>query len=179
MPLAALPASNTPRFFIGLVNAGQQHHMQVRAAPSITPEQAVIDLGFVATTLQPSIFNDYTFNELLFAEEGSDIRNPVPGWEPIDGTAVFAQNDQDQPLTLCARGRSTTGRKVRAFIYGADFVRTTDWILNPVAESGLDLFLGILVATPSYFLAIDGTKPVWKLDYTIGYNDHWVGVARP
>lgn len=179
MPLTPLPASNTQRYFIGMQGAGHQHHIQVRCTDAITPAQAAIDLGFVATTLQPGLHQDYTFNELLHAASGSDIRNPVPSWEVISGTITTNQPVPDHPLSLCARGRSPSGRKCRAFLWGMNFARTDDWILSPDAGSALEGFLAILVATPSYFLAIDGSKPVWELDYTIGFNDHWIDVDRP
>jgi len=179
MPLAPLPASNTKRYFIGLQNAGFQHHIQVRCTEAVSDAQAVIDLGFVVTTLQVVTAPDYTFNELLVAELGSDIRNPVAGWEVIDGNAALDQPDVQKPLSICARGRSSSGRKCRAFLWGQVFTHDSDWVYTPdVASPHLD-FLNILVATPSYFLAIDGTKPVWELDFTVNYNDHWVKESRP
>jgi hypothetical protein len=179
MPIAALPPSNTKRYFIGLVNAGFQHHIQVRCADTVSDSQAVIDLGFVVSTIQPVTAQDYTFNELLVAEHGSDIRNPVAGWEVVPGTVALDQLDVQKPLSLCARGRSTSGRKCKAFLWGQVFTHDADWLFSPdVATPHFD-FLTILVTTPSYFLAIDGTKPVWKLDFTVNYNDHWIDRLRP
>ena len=179
MPLAPLPASNTQRFFIGLSGGGHQHHIQVRANDSVDAAQAAIDLGFVATTLQPVIYNDYTFNELLHAEKGSDIRNPVASWEVISGTQAFGQPVTEHPYALCARGRSTSGRKARLFLWGVNAARNSSWMVIPDAGSALEAFIAILVATPTYFLAIDGTKPVWRLDFTAGYNDAIVEDDRP
>jgi hypothetical protein len=179
MPLTPLPPSNTQRYFIGMLGGGHQHHIQVRCTEAITPAQAAIDLGFAASALQPGLHQNYSFNELLHAELGSDIRNPVPSWEVLTGLITTDQPADDHPRSLCARGRSTTGRKARAFLWGMNFARTADWLITPDVGTPLGEFLAILVATPSYFLAIDGTKPVWKLNYAIGFNDHWIDVDRP
>lgn len=179
MPLDPLPPSNTQRFWIGVAGGGHQHHIQVRTTNAIEPAQAVIDLGFVVTTLQPTVYNDYTFNELLFAEQGSDIRNPVPGWEVVSGLEPFGQPATEHPYTICARGRSTSGRKVKLFLWGMNSPRDGNWMHIPVAESPEEAFLAILVTTPSYFLAIDGTKPVWQLDYTCHFADVITAVDRP
>lgn len=179
MALAPLPASNTQRFFIGIQGAGHQHHVQVRCTDAITPAQAVIDLGFIATTLAPGMYPDYSFNELLHAEKGSDIRNPVAGWTVVAGEQPFVQPGNDHPLSLCARGRSTTGRKVRAFLWGLSFTRPLNWLVTADPGTPLGDFLAILIATPSYFLAIDGVKPVWEESFTVTFNDHWIDVDRP
>jgi hypothetical protein len=50
---------------------------------------------------------------------------------------------------------------------------------TPALLSAHASFMAIVVTTPSYFLAIDGSKPVWREDFTYDYNDHWVQAARP
>lgn len=179
MPLPELPSYNTKRYFLGLADAQAQHHIQVRCADTVSDSQAVIDLGFSVDLLLPVTFNDYTWNELLVAEHGSDIRNPVPGWTPLVGTNGFSQSDQQAPLAITARGRSSTGRKCKFALWGQQFTQQADWMYIPVLLGAHAQFMQIVITTPSYFLAIDGTKPVWKTDFTVDFNDHWVQAARP
>jgi len=179
MPLAPLPASNTKRYFIGLADANAQHHIQVRCADTVSDSQALIDIGYAVGLLLPVTFNDYTFNELLVAEHGSDIRNPVAGWTPEVGTNGFSQTDQQFPLAITARGRSHTGRKCKFALWGQLFTQQPDWMYVPVLLGDHAAFMNIVITSPSYFLAIDGTKPVWRSDFTVDFNDHWVQEARP
>jgi hypothetical protein len=179
MPLTPLPPSNTKRYFLGLASAEAQHHVQVRCADTVSDSQAVIDLGFSVGLLLPVTFNDYTWNELLVAEHGSDIRNPVAGWTPLVGTQGFSQTDREFPLAITARGRSSTGRKAKFSLWGQFFTQQNDWMYTPALLGAHASFMAIVVTTPSYFLAIDGSKPVWREDFTYDYNDHWVQAARP
>lgn len=179
MPLAPLPASNTKRYFIGLVDANGQHHIQVRCAPTVSDAAALTDLGFTVDQLLPVTYADYTFNELLVAEIGSDVRNPVAGWTPKVGTNTFSQADREFPLAITARGRASSGRKVKLSLWGQFFTVPTNWLYVPPALGAHAAFMQIVITSPSYFLSIDGAKPIWREDFTVDYNDHWVQVARP
>jgi len=179
MPLPPLPASNTKRYFVGLRDANAEHHIQVRCASTVSDASAVSDLGFTFGLLAPVTFNDYTFHELLVADLGSDIRNPVAGWTPILGSNGFGQADREYPLAITARGRSSTGRKARLSLWGQFFTSPTNWVYVPVPLGDHQAFINVLQTSPTYFLAIDGSKPVWRGDFTVDYNDHWVQAARP
>lgn len=179
MPLSPLPASNTKRYFLGLKDDLAQHHIQIRCADTVSDSQAIIDIGYVATLLQPVTYADYSFNELLVSENGSDIRNPVSGWVVHPGTWATAQDDTEMPLAITGRGRSHTGRKSKFSLWGQVFTRAEDWTYTPGFESAHEAFMTIVQTSPSYFLAIDGSKPVWRGDFTVDYNDHWVQEQRP
>jgi len=179
VPLLPLPASNTKRYFIGVIADTIQHHIQIRVADTVANADAVTNLGNVVSLLVPAAHDSTTFNELLVAEKNSDIRNPVAGWTTQTGTILVNQPDADRPLTLCARGRASTGRKTKLFLWGINFARTADWMFIPGAGTTLATFLTSLNTAASYFLAIDGNKPVWKSDFTIDFNDHYEKRARP
>ena len=179
MSLTPLPANNTKRYFLGNIASSKQHHIQIRTSDTASDSAMVTVLTDAFSNLLPVMFNDCSFNELLVAEHGSDIRNPVSGWSTLVGTAGVPQPDQDIPLSLCARGRSPTGRKVRLFLWGMFFTRDTDWVLQPSEGSEFGIFIAFLNAASNVYLAIDGTQPIWRGDYTIQFNDHWVQDARP
>lgn len=178
MAVTPLPASNTKRYFI-LVNAdGLNHSMQIRVADTVSDAAAVTNLGNFVDLLLNTSFQSVSYNGLEVAQKGSDIRNAVSGWTTKTGLGAANMPDQDRPLTLCARGRSSTGRKVKLFIWGQDFTRTPNWKLVPTAESDFEVAVQSLNSAAEYFLAIDGNKPVWKDDLTIDFNDHYEQQAR-
>jgi hypothetical protein len=125
------------------------------------------------------MFNDCGFPSLSVAEHGSDIRNPVAGWTPLVGTSTNPQSDLDEPLTLCARGRSNDGRKSRLFLWGMVFARTVTWLLTPGSGTDFATFLSRLNSDSTFYLSISGLLPVWRDDFTINYNDHAIKVERP
>jgi hypothetical protein len=171
MPLTPLPESNTKRYFVGQQAGALHHEIQIRVSDAVDNAAAVSALQFVFGLVAENMFDDCFFDTLNVAENGSDIRNPVAGWTTIGGGVLGAQPNNDEPLTLCARGRSTDGRKVRLFLWGMQFTRGENWELIPTPDSGLDLFLERLNASPNLFLSISGAQPVWQGNYTVTYND--------
>jgi hypothetical protein len=164
---------------VGVYAGSLQHHIQIRTSDAFTNANAVADFSAQFAVLLPQMYNDCGYNELLVAEHGSDIRNPVPGWTIMVGTQPGAQPDTEEPLTLGARGRSPDGRKVRLFLWGQLFTRTSNWLFTPGAGTVYKTFLDILNAAPNTFLTISGVRAVWKPNYTIQYNDHAVKRERP
>jgi hypothetical protein len=179
MPLTPLPASNTKRYFIGVIADSIQHFMQIRVADTVSDAAAVTNLGNFVTLLLPTCYSSSVFNQLLVAQKGSDIRNPVSGWANQTGAIPGSQPDEDRPYTQCARGRASTGRKVRLFFWGMQITRTASWTFVPTPGSDLEVAVSSLNTAAEYFLAIDGNKPVWVADLTLDFNDHWESAARP
>jgi len=139
----------------------------------------VTALQFQFNLLAPVMFSDTHVNELLVSAAGSDIRNPVSGWTIIDGEQPGPEPSDDNPLSLCQRGRSRSGRKTRLFLWGILFTRTPEWLLVPDPESELEAFANAVAGSVGIWKAIDGTQPVWRKDFTIDFNDHWIGQERP
>lgn len=179
MPLSPLPASNTKRYFVGIQAGGFQHHVLCRTNNDAGDTDVTAVLQFQFGLLAPVMFSDTHVNELLVADAGSDIRNPVSGWTIIDGEQPGPQPTTDNPLSLAMRGRSRSGRKTRLFLWGILFARTPSWVLIPTPESELDAFAAAVAGSVGIWKAIDGTQSVWGRDYTIDFNDHWVGQERP
>jgi len=179
MALTPLPPSNTKRYFVGIQAAGHQHHVMCRTNDDASDTDVVTALQFQFNLLAPVMFSDTHVNELLVAQVGSEIRNPVSGWTVIDGEQPGPEPDDDHPLSLCLRGRSSSGRKTRLFLYGILFTRTPEWLLTPDPESELEAFATAVRGSVGIWKAIDGTQSIWKGDYTIDFNDHWIDVDRP
>jgi len=179
MPLTPLPASNTKRYFIGNMAGNLHHEIQVRVTDAVTDGLAIGVFQSVFTALADACFQDTSFDTLSVALKGSDIRNPVAGWTPIDGTVAVNQPANDDPLTLCARGRSSDGRKVRMFLWGVSFTRPENWVLVPVTSTPLEQFPLNLNSGTNVWMSISEQQPAWKFDYTVSYNDNAVGRMKP
>lgn len=178
MALPALPAFNTKRYFVGNLADTLQHHIQIRVSDAVTDSAIVPVLQAAFSSLIPVMFGSTSFNTLDVALRGSDVRNPVAGWTVLTGTGTANQPDEGRPFTLCARGRSNTGRKVRLFLWGMQITTNPNWMFTPGSATDFRTFLNFLNGATNVYLAIDGSQPLWKLDYTQQYNDHWVRKAR-
>lgn len=179
MALPPLPASNTKRYFVGVLAGVLQHHIQVRTSDTVTDAQMVTKLSSDFGLLLPVMFNDAQFNTLDVAVKNSDVRNPVTGWSALIGQVAGGQPDNDEPLTLCARGRSSDGRKTRLFLWGMQFTRPNDWEFIPGGATVYATFLTRLASDNQVYLSISGLLPVWKPDYTVNYNDNAIKRKRP
>lgn len=179
MALSPLPASNTKRYFLGNQAGDLTHTIQIRTDGTQTDAQVVTALTSIFSVILPVCFDDTSFGPLEVADLGSDIRNPVAGWSTLVGTQPGSQPANDDPLTLCARGRSSDGRKVRLFLWGVLFTRPDTWRFVPGSATDLESFLSSLNSAAHTFFAIGGLKPVWRSDYTVNYNDHAIKRLRP
>jgi hypothetical protein len=178
MPITPLPPSNTKRYFIEQNVAGEVHYIQVRCGPGVTDAGALARFQTDFALLTSQMHDDVSFTNLYVADLGSDIRNPVAGWTPIDGASGSNMPVELHPKTLCLRGRSSTGRKVRMFLWGMDPALTEEWKYVPPVPSGLNSFRIAVTGNGNFYITIDGTPATYRADMTIGINDHWVSNER-
>lgn len=179
MPLTPLPANNTKRYFVVVTGPTFTHRIMVRVDNTIDNAAAVANLQADFSVLAPEIGNNYAFTGLEVAEEGSDIRNTVPGWTTITGGAVIGVAGQDIARSFSIRGRSPTGRKTKNLLWGLTAGHQADFELSPTPESDLALFIGQVQAHAHMWLAIDGSKPVYAGNLLEDYNDHYEQELRP
>lgn len=179
MPLSPLPEDNTVRYFLDYVVAGEQHSMQSRAASTMSDATAVGHFQAIAATLQTLVGSNVTFQGVSKCALGSNVRNAVAGLTPVTGTAVVI-SDPARPFQCVVSGRSSSGRKTKVSIFGAQgIVIPTSWAQQPISTSEIQGFQGLLNSQADFWLAIDATKPTWYNRVTFGYNDHWIKKVRP
>jgi hypothetical protein len=178
MPLTPLPQSNTKRYFLSYLADTQRHHVQIRVADTVSDGAAITELQALVTGILPQAYSGTVFDILEVADSGSDIRNVVAGWTSQTGTLGSGEPDNIRPYTYGFAGRSPSGRKVKLFLFGMSYNQPDTWRFIPGAATDFDSFITQLNATADFYLAIDGTKPVWYDYINIAVNDHWVKVAR-
>jgi len=179
MPLPPLPASNTKRYWLIVTGPSSQHRIQVRVADSVSDAAAVAGIRSDFAQLGTALAGNYTLDGLEVAVKGSDIRNPVSGFAQVIGPGL-AISGQDLARTFSIRARSTTGRKVKWLLWGITVAEQPDFQLGAAdLGPGLSGLLGAMIARSDMYLAIDGTKPIFKPDMLEDYNDHWEKEMRP
>ena len=179
MPLTPLPEDNTKRYKLVYTVEEDVHTLTSRCSASQTDGQAVIYFTDCGAALSGILGSNVTWVNLFVALLGSNVFNPVAGWTPIaySNTAV---TELDQPRAICFPGRTSGGRKTKAFIYGASGAYTTpdSYSENPLTSAPLQGFQGLLNSQTDFWLGIDGIKPTWYFRATIKGNDHWIDGRR-
>lgn len=124
--------------------------------------------GFISVLL-PFVYTTVQFYGLRYASLGSNVSNPI-AWSTLVGTAGGVLAQENYPRYVGWVGRTTGGRRVRLYLYGAASIVTPDYRLNDgesgVADAGMDY----LNSSSSVFTAIDNLRPVWKNYANQGYN---------
>lgn len=113
MALPALPADNTPRYFIDYTSMEIQHTVQIRFAQQLTDVASTFNE--LLTAMVGCMLLRDTITGIRFAQKGSDVSFPVlPG--PFPGTLSNASAISDDPesvfISAPFRGYPT-GRKGR------------------------------------------------------------------
>lgn len=178
MPLAPLPPDNTKRYFINYAADTYRHSIQCRVASSVSDADAVGELSDFVGILSASAYSSTTWDGLDVAALGSNVRNPVSGWTPITGSQGGDAADLLRPFFFTAVGRATSGRKTKFEMFGMSFTTNAVWRITTADDAAVVDVVDWLVDHPLYFVAIDGTSPVWSYYLNFNYADHWVDVAR-
>lgn len=176
--MAALPESNTKRYWLVYTVGPHEHRILMRVADSIEDEDAVGEAESAWNLLVPTLSTDTILVGLEVAERGSNVRNPVSIEDPIPGTLGGALAEIQRPREWTIKSRSRDGRRGGVGIFGVNQNTPTTWELAPITEDDLAAFRLRLNVTTGMWLSISGLKPLWYDRVTVGYNDHWVDVMR-
>lgn len=178
MPLTPLPADNTKRMFLIVLHGTHLHSTQIRVLDTVPESTLVTNVAFDFNLLKSQMYNDASIVGVEFAQKGSNVRNPAPGWATIFGTGPATPNAQHYARSFSMRGRSANGRKVKMLLWGIDAGEQPDWELNP-GVGDFTTFVSSVQTRASMYLSIDELKPVWYSNLLEDYNDHWVKEDRP
>lgn len=177
--MAALPASNTARFWLDYSDGVNEHSMLFRISPTVTlvtiksQVDAFLDqLGAILYTI--------TILGCRVAVVGSNVTNPTP-WTGNTTYGTLAMPPEFAPQELRFIGRSTDGRQVSVSAYGFDGAIPATYRItsasNPVIEAAI-LALSNASAL-GVGLTISGELPIWKSYASFNFNSYWEKEARP
>lgn len=178
VPVTALPASNTNRYWLDYTVNSDPHSLMMR------------DFGGLGAAAVSSIYSDllslFSTDDIYgigvtgmrFAVAGSDVTLP----RTYSGTASFSGGtafDTDRRAAQYSfTGRDDSGHKGRIFIFGAKFSANGDYRLQVAENARISDVVDYLNALPTSFCSINGKKMVWNAYANTGVNDHWVKKAR-
>jgi len=179
MSVAALPPSNTERWFYDYTVLGNQHSLMMRSASPISPGEAAEAIDLFLLQIDSELTTITTVG-LRVALEGSNITNPA---SPTGLAATYGSgsgSDINAPLQVTFTGRSADGHKARVGIFGWNAQTDTSWRMTPaeVAAVGDEVTNLNSLSAAGLFCSISGEGALWHPYANIGYNDHWVKEAR-
>ncbi len=178
--MAALPQSNTKRYFVTWGTPLGPHTTTIRATAATTDADALANIHADYVLLAPGLATNVTLDALAVAAINSDVRNPVAGWTQIVGTGGTTLTGQFQARSFSARFRSTLGHKGKILTWGLVVAAQADFELAPASfPASVAAWLASIISRANYYIAIDGTKPVFHPNLLEDYNDHWVKALRP
>jgi len=173
--MAPLPVSNTPRYKVLYTVGGRQHEQDWRS--NLSPSAMSVDLDAVWSAIEAKLY-ETTIDDVQFAASGSNIFNsvtmPFVGSNYGTGTGTTGE----VPYFISFIGRSTDGRRLRVYFYGAK-VLGGDYRFQAGEDTAVDTTVDTLVAAGGDFQTIGGLTPVWKTYANAGVNAYWQRNIRP
>lgn len=179
MSIAALPPSNTERWFYDYTVLGDQHSLMMRVDNPRTPGEAAEAIDLFLLQIDSELVEITTVG-LRVALAGSNITNPA---SPVGLSATYGSGAGAQvnaPLQVTFTGRSVDGHKSRVGIFGWNGQTDDSWRMTgaEVAAVAAEVTNLNSLSAAGFFCSISGVGALWHPYANIGYNDHWVKVAR-
>lgn len=175
--MAPLNPNNTERYKVFYTAAGVAHNQEIRT-DGVSPSALGAKLDEYYTELGDAIY-ETTIDDVQFAAQGSDIFNSVNAG--VAGN-TYGSGDPavvgEVPYFYSFIGRSTGGRRVRFFQFGAKGLGG-DYRFPAGENALLDAARGVIDGATNIWLAIDGITPVWKSYINAGVNAYWQRNVRP
>lgn len=179
MAVIPLDPWNTERWYLTYTAQGVEHVAIMRvAAPQAAEDAAAAFHAFLTPLAQGLV--EVAITGLAKTAVGSNIRVPqsTSGLDPTYGT--ISPSDANKPLQVTFTGRSLDGRKTRVGMYGYFSMNDASWRKTIAEEDEVaDTVeaLGTLSAS-GFFVSISGQRVFWHQYMNLGFNDHFVRVAR-
>lgn len=175
--MAALPQSNTERWWLIYSNNSTEHRLGIRTADGITNVQASNVFSTLLTNLS-SMMLATTVLGLERALKGSNVRVPFAyTGSPSGGTGTNVDNDR-RARFISFTGRSLDGRKTKLFVFGINDQSEGDYRVDTSENAAVAAEVAHLNAASGVFFSISGLQPVWHAYANVGYHDHWIKEYR-
>jgi len=177
--MAALPPSNTARFWLDYSDGVNEHSITFRIAPTATLLTIKSQVDNFLLELEPGL-HVITILGCRVAVAGSNVTNPT-AWTGAATYGTGAMAAEDAPREVRFIGRSTDGREVSISVYGTSFSVPATFRITSAANATIaDAILALANASAlGVGLTISGEVPVWKAYASYNYNSYWEREARP
>lgn len=170
--MAPLPPNSTARFKVFYSNSGEQHVQEYRSAAS--PASFNSELEAIWDDVSP-LMKLTTIDDVQWAASGSNVFNSVVMGITGNTYGSGAGSVDYIPLFISFIGRSSDGRRVRLYFFGAVL---TGADFRIVAGENADVDAVINTLDTSSVVTIGGLAPVWKSYANAGYSAYWQRKVR-
>jgi hypothetical protein len=176
--MAALPESNTTRWWLDYTVSGQAHSMLMRTTTDKTAAQvSTVFSGFFDLLDTASVYQiDVT--GMRKALVGSNVTLPQTYLGTTQFGAGTAIGNDFRAKTFSFTGRDDTGHKIKLFVFGAITQADGDYRLQVGTDTHIDQVVDYLNALNGFWNTINEGHPVWNAYANVGFNDHWIKRAR-
>jgi len=177
--MAPLPPETTSRLWVDYTDGIHTHSLMWRFN-NVTSNSAECQSNIHTwlTAIAPNLF-EITILGMRLAGEGSTVSFPGT-WTGSSSYGTGAQTAVNAPVEIRYEGRSVTGRKVHAGVYGYKEGLNGAYRIVIVPESALEDGLVALqsAASTGAFVCIDESTPIFKDYVNIQNNSYWERKAR-
>jgi hypothetical protein len=175
--MAPLPTNTTGRLFVDYSTQGHDHTLLCRFNDASGFGDAMTAVASFLLAHDTAI-SLVTVLGARVADINSDITYDV-AWS---GDETYGDGTGDEYKSAWFYdyvGRSASGRRVRAAVFGSVVNELGDNFRGTDAEAGwIGDVLTILADDPNVFCAIDGTPTIWKQYANLGTNAYWRNKIR-
>lgn len=175
--MAPLPPSNSERWWLVYQVNGDTHRLMMRTATGATAANVSLTLHGLINRMAPDL-NLLTPLNLEYAFINSNVRNTALWSQAASYGAGDESTNDGRARSASFVGRAISGRRARLFLYGFKRNASGDYRTNIEENAQVLAAVAYLNGANGAFLAVDRSQPTYKGYVNVGYNDHWVKVAR-
>lgn len=176
--MAALPPSNTERWYLSYSVGTFVHTITMRTQTGIT--LATVQAAFDAfmTALNPVLFLATTIG-LNRSNVGSNVRLPQD-LGPLAGTyGNLVPSPRNSVYGLAFPGRSVEGHKTRVYVIGTNLQGDDNYRYTATENANINnAVIALNSGAGAFWLGIDGNEANWYPYATSKQNDHFIGELR-
>lgn len=156
------------------------HTMLFHGIAGATLTELVSDVADFASLVGPLQFQGTSWSTAEYANPGSTLFLPVPGWVAINDSSTNDAGPNDSPSRfLNWVGRDTSvGTRVKLYLFETYATAKSDMRWNAGESTAVDAVTDLLNNEASKIGNIAGRIPVWNDYANVGENDYLTHKAR-
>lgn len=175
--MAALPQSNTDRYYLDYLADTVNHTLVMRTQSVVTDAEAITCLDDLLTSLT-GVMSGITIVNFRFSAAGSNVTNDIP-WTADTEYGPGFSNRSNAPNFVSFTGRSADGRRTRVDLYGIVFAPDSNYRVEAADDTSIAAALAVIGNTSDgCFMSISGATPTWHQYANVSRSGYWVEQLR-
>lgn len=178
MPVTALPASNTPRWWLDYTVNGDTHSLQMRLPTGGTDADAEAVFSDLLALMDTNAFYLWNILGMRSAAVGTDVSLPATYGGPTAAGSGSSTDGDFRAHTYSLTGRDAAGHKIKVTLFGAKLQANGDYRIQNGENASTDVLIDYFAALDMKFVTINALQPIWNNYVNTGWNDHWIKSRR-